>query len=128
MADRGAVGWIIDAPMVIIPTRAKMTQALPDDPVQYRDVSAPGPRIWHAAQGVIAGQCVDQNNLPLARRVLVHRDDDGSLAAETISDANTGVFSVRVDDYPATKHTVTMQPLDGDQRNAPRFSGVTPAH
>ena len=81
----------------------------------------------HGGRGVIYGtvkQHGDPANIPLRRRVRLHREADGMALRETWSDAETGHFEFR-DINPALKYTVISYDHTHESR-AEAADNITP--
>ena len=81
----------------------------------------------HGGKGFIPGTVEEKAtpNIPLRRRVRLHRDVDGMMVRETWSDAVTGAYTF-TDINPAYTYTVIAYPVTGDGLPALVHHGVIP--
>ena len=81
----------------------------------------------HGGKGFIAGTVEEKAtpNIPLRRRVRLHRDVDGMMVRETWSDAVTGAYTF-TDINPAYTYTVVAYPVTGENLPALVHHGVIP--
>ena len=81
----------------------------------------------HGGKGFIAGTVEEKAtpNIPLRRRVRLHRDVDGMMVRETWSHATTGAYTF-TDINPAYTYTVVAYPVTGENLPALVHHGVIP--
>ena len=81
----------------------------------------------HGGKGFIAGTVEEKAtpNIPLRRRVRLHRDVDGMMVRETWSHATTGAYTF-TDINPAYTYTVVVYPVTGENLPALVHHGVIP--
>ena len=81
----------------------------------------------HGGPGRITGTVEEKAtpNLPLRRRVRLHRDVDGMMVRETWSHATTGAYTF-TDINPAYTYTVIAYPVTGENLPALVHHGVIP--
>ena len=81
----------------------------------------------HGGKGFITGAVEEKAtpNIPLRRRVRLHRDVDGMMVRETWSDAVTGAYTF-TDINPAYTYTVVAYPVTGENLPALVHHGVIP--
>ena len=81
----------------------------------------------HGGVGVITGTVEEKAtpNIPLRRRVRLHRDVDGMMVRETWSHATTGAYTF-TDINPAYTYTVVAYPVTGENLPALVHHGVIP--
>lgn len=81
----------------------------------------------HGGKGFIAGTVEEKAtpNIPLRRRVRLHRDVDGMMVRETWSHATTGAYTF-TDINPAYTYTVIAYPATGENLPALVHHGVIP--
>ena len=81
----------------------------------------------HGGKGFITGTVEEKAtpNIPLRRRVRLHRDVDGMMVRETWSDAVTGAYTF-TDINPAYTYTVVAYPVTGENLPALVHHGVIP--
>ena len=81
----------------------------------------------HGGKGVITGTVEEKAtpNIPLRRRVRLHRDVDGMMVRETWSHATTGAYTF-TDINPAYTYTVVAYPATGENLPALVHHGVIP--
>ena len=81
----------------------------------------------HGGHGRIIGTVEEKAspNIPLRRRVRLHRDVDGMMVRETWSDAVTGAYTF-TDINPAYTYTVVAYPVTGENLPALVHHGVIP--
>ena len=115
MAALGAVGTLLYPGLMAVPVLSAAAQDISKNPIV---ASLPGglyARVWSVYQGVIAGQCVDQDGItPAYRLVRIYHRASGALAASGYSDPVTGLWQLRVDE-PLSKYTVILLPIAVDE-------------
>ena len=81
----------------------------------------------HGGKGFITGTVEEKAtpNIPLRRRVRLHRDVDGMMVRETWSHATTGAYTF-TDINPAYTYTVVVYPVTGENLPALVHRGVIP--
>ena len=81
----------------------------------------------HGGVGFIDGTVEEKAtpNIPLRRRVRLHRDVDGMMVRETWSHATTGAYTF-TDINPAYTYTVVAYPVTGENLPALVHHGVIP--
>ena len=81
----------------------------------------------HGGKGFITGTVEEKAtpNIPLRRRVRLHRDVDGMMVRETWSHATTGAYTF-TDINPAYTYTVVAYPATGENLPALVHHGVIP--
>ena len=81
----------------------------------------------HGGKGFITGTVEEKAtpNIPLRRRVRLHRDVDGMMVRETWSHATTGAYTF-TDINPAYTYTVIAYPVTGENLPALVHHGVIP--
>ena len=81
----------------------------------------------HGGKGFIPGTVEEKAtpNIPLRRRVRLHRDVDGMMVRETWSHATTGAYTF-TDINPAYTYTVVAYPVTGENLPALVHRGVIP--
>lgn len=97
----------------------RISKGLGRYPSDFTPPAAPFPQL-----GDLSGLVEDASGDPAARLVRAMREDTGSFAGATVSDATTGAYMLSVNSEGA--HTLVFYPADGEDLPALVLRGVVP--